>query len=118
MVAPWPRVHNSQSTATDWRRVLMADPCVYCGDPADGLDHIVPAARGGVDGWSNRAPACTACDQRKRDVSMTMFLLAGVIAERRIRRRTRYGNDWVKRRAAVMNLHAELVKQYGRLPER
>lgn len=39
--------------------------CVYCGAPADVLDHVVPKASGGSDGPSNRAPACTACNASK-----------------------------------------------------
>lgn len=33
---------------------VRADPCAYCGGPAEHLDHIVPKVRGGEDGWQNR----------------------------------------------------------------
>jgi hypothetical protein len=67
-----------------WRRVLMQDPCVYCGGPAHGLDHIHASSRGGGDGWHNRAPACQSCDTRKGDASLLIFLLAGVEAARSV----------------------------------
>lgn len=59
-------VRSGTSLTPQWRSVLMLDPCVYCGDKAAGLDHIRAATRGGQDGWENRAPACSRCDQEKR----------------------------------------------------
>jgi 5-methylcytosine-specific restriction endonuclease McrA len=62
------------------RGVLMRDTytCVYCGmRPGDifrgealrkqdfTVDHILPKSRGGVDGWTNTACACYACNHRK-----------------------------------------------------
>jgi hypothetical protein len=54
--------------------VLLRDPCVYCGNPATGLDHIHPSVKGGTDGWTNRAPACASCDSRKGDTPLVHFL--------------------------------------------
>lgn len=60
---------------TDWRKVLMSEPCVYCGGVAQGLDHIVARSVGGADTVTiNRAPACTPCDGRKGNVTMLLFL--------------------------------------------
>ncbi len=43
--------------------------CVYCGIelPLEqlGLDHVIPASRGGPDGLSNRVLACRPCDSAK-----------------------------------------------------
>lgn len=44
--------------ASDWR-------CVYCGDWADAIDHIVPVARGGTRRRRNLAAACTKCNAEK-----------------------------------------------------
>ncbi len=57
-------------------RVLMKhDPCVYCGRPSKGLDHIVPVSQGGDNGHQNRAAACSRCDELKRDQKLLIFLL-------------------------------------------
>lgn len=46
--------------------------CWYCGTPVGGphfpvahADHVVPKARGGVYGISNRVVACERCNRRK-----------------------------------------------------
>jgi hypothetical protein len=41
--------------------------CVYCGKPADSVDHIMPRSRGGSDTIDNLAPACMDCNRRKKD---------------------------------------------------
>lgn len=44
--------------------------CVYCGEPATQVDHIVPVSKGGTDDVSNLVPACRSCNSSKgnRDV--------------------------------------------------
>ena len=63
-------VHEPQ-----WRRILLRDPCVYCGAPATGLDHIHPRKFGGTDAWRNRAPACATCDGEKDAELLLSYLL-------------------------------------------
>lgn len=41
--------------------------CGYCGGPAETIDHIVPASRGGPLTWGNAVAACFACNNRKAD---------------------------------------------------
>jgi 5-methylcytosine-specific restriction endonuclease McrA len=41
--------------------------CVYCGGPADTVDHILPRCRGGDDTWFNLVAACPACNGLKGD---------------------------------------------------
>lgn len=53
---------------------LRTEPCVYCGGPADVLDHIAPRKRGGDNGWANLAPACTFCNGLKGSKSLLGFL--------------------------------------------
>lgn len=76
-----------EQPAAWWRAVLMQEPCVYCGEPAAGLDHIEPQSRGGRDAADNRAPACRRCDQLKANASLLVFLWAVDRARRTIRRR-------------------------------
>lgn len=39
--------------------------CVYCGDEADSVDHVIPVSRGGPDALRNLAPACRPCNASK-----------------------------------------------------
>jgi hypothetical protein len=39
--------------------------CVYCGEPADVLDHVVPRSRGGTDDPENLVAACNGCNGDK-----------------------------------------------------
>lgn len=39
--------------------------CVYCGSPAESLDHAKPKAKGGETVTSNLLPACKSCNQDK-----------------------------------------------------
>ena len=83
---PLERLRNITSHMTDWyRRVLMHDPCVYCGSDATGLDHIRPRSSyepapnskvilRWMNGWENRAPSCARCDSAKGAQSMLLFL--------------------------------------------
>ncbi|MFE0044853.1 HNH endonuclease [Streptomyces albireticuli] len=51
-----------------WLMVLTANEgiCVYC-DRAEAteLDYVIPPAMGGVEWWTNLAPACISCHQAK-----------------------------------------------------
>lgn len=66
---------EERALTSGWRAILLGDPCVYCGAPADGLDHIQPRALGGGNGWINRAPACFACDHEKMHRPLMRFLV-------------------------------------------
>ncbi len=44
--------------------------CVYCGDRAQTLDHIVPRSRGGSDDPQNLVPACQRCNGAKSALSL------------------------------------------------
>lgn len=41
--------------------------CVYCGDPAQTLDHVIPRGRPGWDRPDNEVPCCSLCNQSKSD---------------------------------------------------
>jgi 5-methylcytosine-specific restriction enzyme A len=53
-----------------WKRKLAKGECYYCKArvaPADlTMDHIVPVIRGGQSTRGNVAPACKACNSRKK----------------------------------------------------
>lgn len=39
--------------------------CVYCGEPAKALDHVIPLFRGGSDTAKNLVAACRSCNSSK-----------------------------------------------------
>jgi 5-methylcytosine-specific restriction endonuclease McrA len=41
--------------------------CVYCGNTASSIDHVVPRSRGGTHEWSNVVSACRRCNHVKAD---------------------------------------------------
>jgi len=57
------------------RKILLKDPCVYCGAPATEIVHIQPFALGGMHDWSNRAPSCFRCNRSKSNKPLLRFLL-------------------------------------------
>jgi hypothetical protein len=61
----------------DYARVLVRDPCSYCGELCRHIDHIHPRSRGGEDVWSNFTASCAACNLSKSARSMLQFLLLG-----------------------------------------
>lgn len=61
--------------AKAWARVLLHDPCSYCGGSVEHIDHIHPVSRGGRSDWDNLAPACAACNRRKNAKPLLRFLL-------------------------------------------
>ena len=62
-----------------WKRKLAKGECQYCGQkttPADlTMDHIVPLARGGRSTKGNLATACKACNNLKRQMLPTEWVL-------------------------------------------
>lgn len=75
---------------------MLRDPCAYCGEPSDSVDHIVPRQADGADDWTNFTGACRRCNTRKTFNPLLLFL----------------GWDQAKRefepwRAAVSSLHRE-----------
>lgn len=39
--------------------------CAYCSKHGDTIDHILPRAQGGRDGWLNTVACCSPCNLRK-----------------------------------------------------
>jgi 5-methylcytosine-specific restriction endonuclease McrA len=48
--------------------------CVYCGAPAEHLDHVQPLSRGGRDILSNVVPACADCNLSKAALTLAEWL--------------------------------------------
>ena len=57
-------------------RVLARDAytCVYCGEPANEVDHVVPRAKGGSHDLDNLVAACRRCNGIKGAREQSSFL--------------------------------------------
>jgi hypothetical protein len=58
--------HNGSSTRWRKRRRLILKMhdylCVYCGDEASTVDHVIPTSKGGTDHPLNLVAACQLCN--------------------------------------------------------
>lgn len=54
-------------TAAEYRAVKaqFGGLCVYCTEPADTTDHVIPLSRGGKHEFENLVPACKRCNFQK-----------------------------------------------------
>lgn len=46
------------------------DTCVYCGEKAETLDHIIPLSRGGYHIKENLVPCCLSCNRDKANKTL------------------------------------------------
>lgn len=73
------RIPRHRHAPLSRRAVLVRDrwTCQYCGDRADGIDHVRPRSRQGPHAWDNVVAACRSCNARKGDrlLSETPFRL-------------------------------------------
>lgn len=63
--------------AQAWRRVVLNDPCSYCGSrPSTHWDHVVPRSKGGK-AWSadNLVGACKHCNLSKHKTDLVVWLV-------------------------------------------
>ena len=60
--------------ANEYSLVLRGDPCSYCGDCMEHIDHIEPVARNGSGSWDNLTAACAACNHAKGVRTLLEFL--------------------------------------------
>ena len=44
---------------------VLGNKCLYCGRPADTLDHVIPIAWGGTNDAENMQPICRNCNSKK-----------------------------------------------------
>ena len=57
--------HYYGRAVAEWWTSLVDPSCVYCGDPAVEIDHVVPVVKGGTHELSNLVPACRPCNRSK-----------------------------------------------------
>lgn len=61
--------------SAEYGRILLNDPCSYCGAVARHIDHIDPISRGGSGAWDNLTAACASCNTSKQDRTLLTFML-------------------------------------------
>lgn len=59
--------YRGPSVGDGRRRRILRDPCYFCGEKAETLDHFYPRAKGGKSDDSNLVPACSLCNGLKSD---------------------------------------------------
>jgi len=55
--------YNHETLAA--KMAYYGNRCIYCGAPADCIDHVKPVARGGPSLLCNLVPSCRKCNQSK-----------------------------------------------------
>ena len=64
----YPVAKYTHGSSNRWRKrraiiLKMHDYCcVYCGDDANTVDHVIPTSRGGTDDPMNLVAACNSCN--------------------------------------------------------
>ena len=53
--------------------------CVYCGQEAKTIDHIIPQSKGGKDEPNNVVKCCLSCNQKKTNKDLVQFLNEEII---------------------------------------
>ena len=51
-----------------WRQSLHTftdKSCIYCGNPSESIDHVLPRSRGGLSVTENCVPSCLSCNGHK-----------------------------------------------------
>ena len=62
-----------KSRVRQWRQSLhtyTGKSCIYCGNPSESIDHVLPQSRGGLSITSNCVPACLSCNGHKSDADV------------------------------------------------
>ena len=57
----------------EYEVLFPGQPCYYCGDAPNSVDHKIPSSRGGQRG-DNLVPACFRCNQMKGNLTVEEFV--------------------------------------------
>lgn len=63
------KVPHRRKVSLSRRAIFARDKwkCVYCGGPAETIDHVIPRSKGGAHIWENVVAACARCNHKKGD---------------------------------------------------
>lgn len=59
------RTSVSSAPTAQQLAAILREPCLYCGETAEQIDHFIPLSRGGPHTIDNLVPACAACNVSK-----------------------------------------------------
>ena len=59
---------------TTWKKDVRDEPCVYCGNPSDSWEHVIPRSLGGR-GDFNRVRACHRCNGARSSKPFLIWML-------------------------------------------
>jgi hypothetical protein len=57
-----------------YKKSLKLDPCVYCGEPSDSLEHVIPQKDGGRSAY-NIVGACKKCNSTRRHTPFLIWMI-------------------------------------------
>lgn len=69
-----PMSPEDRRLSVEWAYIVMGDPCAYCGNPMEHIDHVDAVARGGHGEWDNLTAACAECNASKGAKPLLEFL--------------------------------------------
>jgi 5-methylcytosine-specific restriction endonuclease McrA len=58
----------------EWREIVRRDPCPFCYEPSNTIDHVEPLSKGGRDSIHNVVGMCHRCNGLKSSQSVLFFL--------------------------------------------
>ncbi len=67
---------NKNPLTQEWVQILLKDPCFYCGNSCESIDHVTPVSRNGTDDVTNIMGVCKECNSSKKDKNLFEFLIA------------------------------------------
>ncbi len=70
----WMKHCSDPESLLQYVDILENDPCVYCGNKQEEIDHVDPRHLGGVHEWYNLTAACSACNSAKRTKPLIAYL--------------------------------------------
>lgn len=65
------------SKSTRWAREMRRAPCHYCGGYGGTIDHVIPRSKGGRLTKENCVPACSPCNNWRKDTDYEWFKTIG-----------------------------------------
>lgn len=68
------RYHGGDPETCEYIAILCGDPCSYCDQPMEHVDHVAARDKGGSNLWENLTAACASCNSRKHTHSLLYFL--------------------------------------------
>ena len=75
----YPETYNRSTLSVEdftvWTEQHYLEDCLYCGNPATSVDHIVPLSRGGDHELHNLRMICLRCNYAKRELTHDEFRL-------------------------------------------